>query len=538
MNSLFLILIENILNATCNTKYIYMGIPAYFSFVVKNNPNIVKKINTLNGQIHNLLLDCNSIIYDALFHIEFTTKDEYENQLIEYVCNKINLYIDDVSPTCLIYIAFDGVAPIAKLNQQRNRRYKSWFTNKVLNKSSEWDRCSITPGTHFMGLLSDKIYSTFGNNSLCKISTSTEPGEGEHKLFHHVRNNVEYYKDKTTIVYGLDADLIMLCINHLHVSSNIYLFRETPEFIKHIDKSLNPNELYILDIADLASNICYTLNNNQICDTNQEKNKLFDYIFICFMLGNDFMPHFPHINIRTNGINILMETYKEIIGNEKLNLTDGKKIYWNNFRKFISYLAKKECELYQEEYERRLMFEKRHYKDEKDEDKLNNIPVKDLKEEKFIDPYEKGWQFKYYKILFDIDGKKHNKQPICKNYLEAIDWNFKYYSGNCPDWSWKYNYDYPPLLVDLLEYIPSFSIDFIQETIPHIISPYTQLAYVLPKSSLQNQLPNKIYEKLADHSDWYSEDCVFKWNYCRYFWEAHAHLPDIPIMHLEQITNI
>ena len=70
-----------------------MGIPAYFSHIVKNHPTIIKKLQTINGTVENLLLDCNSIIYDALFNIEFTTKTEYESAIIEYVCEKIRQYI-------------------------------------------------------------------------------------------------------------------------------------------------------------------------------------------------------------------------------------------------------------------------------------------------------------------------------------------------------------------------------------------------------------------------------------------------------------
>ena len=43
------------------------------------------------------------------------------------------------------------------------------------------------------------------------ISASDQPGEGEHKLFQHIRNN-NFHKDETTIIYGLDADLIMLAL--------------------------------------------------------------------------------------------------------------------------------------------------------------------------------------------------------------------------------------------------------------------------------------------------------------------------------------
>ena len=46
--------------------------------------------------------------------------------------------------------------------------------------------------------------------------------------------------------------------------------------------------------------------------SKQETNKLYDYIFLCFFMGNDFLPHFPSMNIRTNGIDIVLNAYKQI----------------------------------------------------------------------------------------------------------------------------------------------------------------------------------------------------------------------------------
>ena len=44
-----------------------MGIPAYFSFLVKNYPRILKNVSHFEkSEIHNLLLDSNSIIYEAV----------------------------------------------------------------------------------------------------------------------------------------------------------------------------------------------------------------------------------------------------------------------------------------------------------------------------------------------------------------------------------------------------------------------------------------------------------------------------------------
>jgi 5'-3' exonuclease len=141
----------------------------------------------------------------------------------------------------------------------------------------------------------------------------------------------------------------MLSINHLPLCPSIYLFRETPEFIKSIDSSLEPNANYLLDIPDLANAITLDMNNGEPLTTIQQCNRMYDYIFMCFMLGNDFMPHFPAINIRTGGINKLLNAYKQTVGNTNDNITDGKRICWNVYRRFIGFLKTQEEKLIQEE---------------------------------------------------------------------------------------------------------------------------------------------------------------------------------------------
>ena len=49
-----------------------MGIPSYFSFIVKKHSKIIKKFNKNCLKVNNLYLDSNSIIYDAVHNIDFT----------------------------------------------------------------------------------------------------------------------------------------------------------------------------------------------------------------------------------------------------------------------------------------------------------------------------------------------------------------------------------------------------------------------------------------------------------------------------------
>ena len=104
-----------------------MGIPSYFSYLVKTHRHIIKKIDP-EFKTTNLFMDCNSIIYDIVNTTDPNTELTHR-VIIEKVIEKIDEYIGTICPSHITYIAFDGVAPVAKLEQQRARRYKSQFQN-------------------------------------------------------------------------------------------------------------------------------------------------------------------------------------------------------------------------------------------------------------------------------------------------------------------------------------------------------------------------------------------------------------------------
>ena len=172
-----------------------MGIPSYFVHIVKTYPNIIKQFIPNQTEIHNLYIDSNSIIYDAIQNVEYNSKDSnYETKVIKWVNDRLSYYINLIKPTTEVLIAFDGVSPVAKLEQQRNRRYKSWYTNDFLEKVENdkrevWDTTAITPGSQFMKNLSKSLQNNFNNkfkNLKITISTSNIPGEGEHKIYQYM----------------------------------------------------------------------------------------------------------------------------------------------------------------------------------------------------------------------------------------------------------------------------------------------------------------------------------------------------------------
>ena len=551
-----------------------MGIPSYFSHFVKRHRQIIKPISEITCEINNLYLDCNGIIYEAV-NIDRTNKNE--DSIIKYVCDKIALHIKTLKPSNNVLIAFDGVAPIAKMNQQRNRRYLSWYQNKIIREKQHlsgekaWDTSAITPGTLFMSKLAIAINSTFARPSdfdITKfiISCSDEVGEGEHKIFEYIRNNKEYHLESVTVIYGLDADLIMLSLNHLHICKYVYLYRETPEFIQCLDKTLSADKKYLLDISEFGKNIIDEFSSIEETGRSQSKdecngldnlndlsigltrknqnNKIHDYIFIFFLMGNDFLPHFPSLNIRTTGIDTLLKAYKlKFVDANKTIVEDGE-IVWSRVHEYIDYLKETELGNIKHEYIIRDKLTKKLKADSliivenEIENKLNNSPMLYRDTERFIDPWNCGWEHRYYNKL--LHASLPEVEKISKNYLEGLEWTFKYYSIGCINWRWVYNYAYPPLLTDLVKSIPQTNgatINIPKEIINKTVKPYTQLGYVLPKNSL-GLIPNNIGNDLLKiRPGWYKEDCGFEWSFCKYFWESHVRLPHINFDELENTID-
>jgi 5'-3' exonuclease len=507
-----------------------MGIPAYFSHLIKENRSVLKSISE-NAELKatHLFLDSNSIIYDVIRSQTYTPDDiaTFEKSCIREICKQIKYYITLVKPSKLTYVAFDGVAPVAKLKQQQSRRYKNDFLKrKFPKKDPEWNTSAITPGTKFMSDLSREVTKYFSNRSNVIVTASNKFGEGEHKIFNYIRQPGNISKKDTVFVYGLDADLIMLTLSHLSYCPNTYLFRETPHFIRSIDKSLNPNELYVVDIPLFAAKIKKEMN------TVPEENAICDYVFMSFMLGNDFIPHMPALNIRTNGIDRLFDAYTATIAGNT-SLTDRGKIKWDNFKKFIGFLAKNEWHYISHEYQVREKAEKRvlryfHSKD--DEEKWDVKPQIDRSVEHYINPKDDGWQWRYYKILTDVDIQHFSPRKICINYLESLEWTLAYYTTGCKNLQWSYHYMYPPLLEHLVQYIPSFHTNFIENN-HHQITPDVQLAYVLPESSSYLLTP-KMRAKMTDYYS-RTKNLEAEWAYCKYFWEAHLKLPPLYVENLE-----
>tara|TARA_R110002074_G_scaffold226521_1_gene398092 strand:+ start:558 stop:2312 length:1755 start_codon:yes stop_codon:yes gene_type:complete len=561
-----------------------MGIPSYFGYLIKNHNNIFKKLSHLEN-VDNFYIDANAIIYNSIkcsldyFDLNKITyeKEIFEEKLIDNTIIKLKYLIKLIKPKNNVIIAFDGPAPLAKVHQQKTRRFKNSYLNKKFSKGFSWDTCAISPGTQFMKKLDNKLEKHFDEET-CKLFRlskiilfpSCEIGEGEHKIFSYIRSNINQHKNFTTVIYGLDADLIMLSLTHLQYTKEIYLYRDSLTTDNQHNKgkintnnqnnvnqnNVNQNDNNFFKINDLAVEIINILTENYAThDLHSEENKqlIDDYIFMCFMLGNDFMPHFPALNIRLNAIDKLIKVYNQyfykkntrliynllldnkVDNNSKdIEINDLKyKINNKNFKEFVRILAENEENFLINLETNRIKFENNFKRnnviDLNDENILNNLPIFERNIEKYINPNEHKWERRYYYALFNLDLELDDQQfnnelrKIVNNYLEILVWTLNYYNDECINWRLHYKYNYPPLLSDLYKFIPYFDNEIILQ---RELNPYHSicgLVNIIPPTSYY-LLPNNIQEYMNKHFDAEKYDINsmnFVYAYSRYFWESH-----------------
>lgn len=489
-----------------------MGIKHFFSWFKTNFSESIHNLpkNTtsfdVNVDIDNLMIDMNGIFHNSAQKIY-----EYGNckppqrllksknkrpinhlqkqlKLFEDVCKTIEQTIDIAKPQKRVILCIDGPAPLSKQNQQRQRRFRS-----AMESSSDcpFDSNSITPGTKFMDFLSKYIdwyiRKTISTNEKWQnleiiFSNEKAPGEGEHKLINYMR----YHGDKndTFCIHGLDADLIMLALGtHL---PNFYILRE--------DLYDPTNEYFLINIGEVHDVLSELIRWESSTYEYHNESAINDFIFICFTVGNDFLPHIPSIEIIENGIELLLEVYK-LVGTSYGHLTERKnekiKFKPESFKVFLGTIGQYE----QENFEMKLRKKKSFFPDlllescaQQNSDGSWTVD---------IEKYKKDYQKQCFPEGYDI-------KKLCHEYLEGMQWVLSYYTMGVPNWKWFFNHHYAPTASVLATYIDSFKFKEYRRTIP--TTPYQQLLCVLPPKSA-NLLPQPLNKLLTNESSPLKEHC-------------------------------
>ena len=283
-----------------------MGIPFYFRTLVNQHPEIVRPIKTLICD--RLFLDFNSIIHNAAQHalsLNIPTQ-EMDVFVVKNCIERLQGIIKVCNPKELVYVAVDGIAPVAKMAQQRKRRFISAWKKTLFDQTDLWDTNCITPGTQFMEELDKnlKLFADQSNNII--ISGSNEVGEGEHKIMRFIKQFTT--KSQSDVIYGLDADLIMLSMLSKN-SKNINLLRETIEF--GLNRHTSPFQIFSIAKLSIHLNTCF--NQSNIDPTAFLK----DYVILCSILGNDFIPPLSYFQKNTNPPTLSGREHTSFIGTIK-----------------------------------------------------------------------------------------------------------------------------------------------------------------------------------------------------------------------------
>jgi len=500
-----------------------MGVPGFFAWILKRYRNNKIILNKIDRQIKRLYIDANCLFHPQSqkvveYYKEIQDNNKLENKIIKRIINYINFLIKLVNPE-EVYIAVDGVAPMAKMNQQRKRRYKSVYDARIREQLKDkynikynklWNNTKISPGTEFMENLHNKIIE-FINKTNVKITYSSyhTNGEGEHKILQDIKINND---NNTIVIYGLDADLIFLSLASNR--DNIYLLREASALGKKNTTTFNTDLLDIIKDVEEELNfisidktkeyinqgfIEYLLNNG----IETEDKFIDDFIFISYLIGNDFLPHIPSLDIKTGGMDYIVDCYikiytmikKKLINREpniNINmiflemlineLSKNEDYYFKNiYNKYVHNLNKKEC-MYHDPYE-------------KDVWEIENEEEYDII--KLGEGNSKEYKYRYYETYIGVSiYQQEIIDKMCKEYCDGLKWVIDYYFNECKSWEWQYRYSHGPFISDINMYIKNRNIDInkIEFKQDKPIDIYIQLLSILPPEN--NHLLPENYRKL------------------------------------------
>lgn len=457
-----------------------------------------------------LFFDYNSLIHPCAQQILSAKNDYYtsikddqirteeiEKDIITNCINYTNLIISSLVAK-QTYFVIDGVAPRSKMNQQRERRYKSHhfkaFENK--DKSALWDSNKITPGTEFMSELSEKIEKfistlekSFPDRKFI-LSDASEPGEGEHKIMKILNSKDISFVAGKFLIYALDADLIFLSLINRRVN-DIILVRDN-SFNCNLD--MNNQVMTFLNINNLKQYI-YLDMMNKFKSKNVTYNAgpdrfISDYIVLCFFLGNDFLDHLYCLSIKENGLDVICTSYIKAWKGESLVRDQNTQI-----RDSINLVLLRDIFYHLKFYEEHYISQNRSRPSKIDQRIIDEVNS-DVNSKVYFYNYNfkntEGDVKKKVYSFYDIQ----NVNTACMHYLEGLYWISGYYGNSLSNhlhdnWSWYYAHDTVPFCIDMFNFLKN-NIDTLREflsTTPNLTTskPLTaikQLCLVLPKESL------------------------------------------------------
>ncbi|VUZ47462.1 unnamed protein product [Hymenolepis diminuta] len=338
-----------------------MGVPKFYRWISQRYPcinQIIKENEVV--PIDHLYLDLNGIIHSSSHcdGLAFNVFDE--DKVFQTIANYISHIINLIKPRKTIFLAVDGVAPRAKMTQQRARRFvgpkkvadevkKRKQKGQKIDEMSLFDSNVISPGTEFMVRLHE-FFKSYIANQITNDSTwrrvdiiysgHDAPGEGEQKIREYMsykRSLSDYLPNERHCLYGMDADLIFLGLathepNLCILRENVYTVTSpVPQDIPFCLVHLSLLREYIgLEFKDLKGEISFHFDLERIID---------DWIFMGYLLGNDFVPNLPNMHIHAESFIFLWDTYHVVLPKLDGYINEFGKLNLRRFHLFITELA-------------------------------------------------------------------------------------------------------------------------------------------------------------------------------------------------------
>lgn len=432
--------------------------------------------------------------------------------LFRAITDKIEYCRQVCRPRKRLILCVDGVAGLGKMNQQRQRRFR---TAKSLEGAEQtFNPNAFTPGTKLMDHLTKYIdwylrmmitYHPEWKDLEIVFSNEKVPGEGEHKIMQYIKKYGS--PSESYCIYGLDADLMMLGM--VLPVNKVIIAREADEnVVQFVDVSLFRKE--VLDIMRWPSGS--TLEPSEYF---QENNAVNDFILLCFLVGNDFLPTIPSLTIMDGGINTMMEIYKEL-GKKNGHLTRATRghvdLRIKPLSEFLSMLGAKE----------KAMIEKKY----KGVPKFFPDPliIQNMNQDKELDM----GQFK--KDYYEKNLPGLGVQQVVSSYLDGMHWILNYYVHSMPDWMWYYPHLYAPFLSDFGQVMEHYKGPRFE--LHSHAPPFLQLMAVLPSSSanlVPDELSGLMTSKNSPLASFYPTDFEVDMAGKKQDWEGIVQLPPIPI---------
>jgi 5'-3' exonuclease len=563
-----------------------MGVPGFFAWLLKQKTPYKILQSSIDNQPYGLYLDANCLFHPQCFKIlklHALEKDvsRLESLMIKQIIAYIEFLIKVTNPSNVIYIGVDGVAPLAKIRQQRMRRYKSVVDNSIKNNimkrhnipfNESWSNIVITPGTDFMVKL-DKELTKFVSklkrtypNLIINYSSYKEEGEGEHKIMQFIKSNYNK-KDFSHVIYGLDADLIFLTLSTN--MPNLFLLRETSQFKKttsHDDNSTIEEEMTFVSIDETKLTLNAYIQKRlslEFAEELFEKSPLSklshinDFIFICFFLGNDFLPHILSLDIKKNGIEYVLNAYIhglilsddnliKLVKNNNGLITDIQ-INPIGFEAFLRFLSDSEEKFFKEDlpkhmqnYAKRRIFAATPYEKEVAlQENIFNIKTYDKFNFTNHITLLSDSKHQYYEHYFKQSSNQTELiTNISKSYYEMLKWVLEYYFVCCPNWLSQYEFNHAPFISDLYKNISLYNDNksltkskdhlTMHEQLLSVIPP--QYSHILPKKVQQNMQNIQLSHMfpLSSHID-----TLYKEQY----WQAQMELPYLDYKSIREVLN-